>query len=199
MKITKSLLNGFSTLLIWGLILISCSKEEHFNDDQYSLEHETIIAKTICTENASKYFVNESSIYRNEKEDGILIVEWEEWGRASKKCGGWGLCNADWFPTSENQIQSQHTENSGQSVLSGTTNHSTFLRYDNQRKQYYIEILLSKPLPIPTPEILLSLPIEENFTLNTKMKLGKNITFNKGYYPFNKHLGHFGGYRINLQ
>ena len=112
----------------------------------------------------------------------IVIVEWDEWGRASRNCASWGLCNANWFP------QFKNNPNGG----------STILEYKDDIQKYYIDILLGSPVPSDIDLNEFPIEIDEDFILNVEEKIGKNLTFKRGSYNFDNNLGNYGGFRIYL-
>ena len=163
-------------LIVFGItIVISCNKKkesQNFNEDLIPkrLSFQKIDLNTISTKGT------------------IVIVEWDEWGRAKKNCGGWGLCNAVWFPQPTDSEKSDST----------ISNFSTLLKLDSITGNYYIDIILSAPVPDDVPIELFPLRIDENFTFNVEEAIGKNLQFNEGEYPFDESLGEFGGFRIYL-
>ena len=118
----------------------------------------------------------------------IIIVRWDEWGRASKQCRGWGLCNAEWFPKTKKQAQKNTSTNGS----------ATLLEFDNSLNKYYIDILLAETPPSEIPSDALTLKIDKNFELDVQSEISQNLTFNQGDYPYDSSLGEFGGYRIYL-
>ncbi|MEI6695180.1 MAG: hypothetical protein WCO13_03840 [Bacteroidota bacterium] len=161
-------------VLCIGIFLYSCKKE----------------SKSVNTNNKITYqnlnFKNQATNLNNLKVDegGGTIVEWDEWGRKKKQCKGWGLCNAVWFPKKD---------------TNRVSNYSASLNFDPLTGTYYIDILLSEPMPSPIPEELLNIPIDENFTIFTKEVVGRDLIFETGIYQFNESLDEFGGYRIYLK
>lgn len=174
MKKTNSKIIILTIIALGITIAIGCKKKnesQNFNEDliPQKLSFQKIDLKTITSK------------------EPIIIVEWDEWGRAKKDCGGWGLCNAVWFPGSSSE-KSDSLNN----------NFSTLLKLDLNTGNYYIDIMLSAPVPDDVPIELFPLRIDENFTLNIKEALGKNLNFNEGEYPYNKSIGEYGGFRIYL-
>jgi hypothetical protein len=68
--------------------LISCSKE----GDSTTTFAENTIAKRLKFVDVNAR-INAKTNAKTKTD--IIIVEWDEWGRASRLCDGWGLCNAD--------------------------------------------------------------------------------------------------------
>lgn len=165
---------------IFAAFNYSCSKEEQkFNTSEKEYFNEDLIPQILSFQ---KYnFISPTK-------KPIIIVTWDEWGRAALDCDGWGLCNAVWFP--------QFQENKSASSDSGA--YSTQLEFDNIQEKYYIDVLLSEIIPSDIPIDLYPLRIDESFTLNTEQEIGQNITFEEGEYPFDEMLGSHGGFRIYL-
>lgn len=163
-------------LVISTVVAISCSKEISSSGID-----ENTIAKRLTFVNVNARIKAKEFL---QKRIPIVIVEWDEWGRGSKDCRGWGLCNANWFPDSRNN----ETTNGG----------ATLLEFDNTNNKYYIDILLEKPVPDDLPKEAITIKIDTDFMLNVEKIISKNLIFHQGEYPFNSALGQFGGYRIYL-
>jgi hypothetical protein len=148
-----------------------------------------------CTKEKSEDLIpNNQVISSNEdlsilaKEPVFIICQWDEWGRASKDCHKWGLCNFEWFP--EGRI----------------SNHSAQIKRDLVSGEYYMDILFTSNSPkaingIPISSenlpLLSTLPIDSDITIHTLTSgIGRNLVAKAGTYPFNQSLGNFGGYRI---
>lgn len=69
-------------LMLVGFTVISCEKEVKTGKSEQ--------------ENTSSISVEGNEL---DKKPVIYYATWDEWGRASKKCDGWGLCNFEdcWF------------------------------------------------------------------------------------------------------
>ena len=114
----------------------------------------------------------------------ITIVTWDEWGRASKQCHGWGLCNANWWPLVEGTPANGET--------------ATLLEKNVSTNRYYIDLLLAQPVPSDISVEELTFKIDQDFVLDIDQEIGKDLTFNQGNYVFESSLGDYGGYRIYL-
>lgn len=110
---------------------------------------------------------------------GITLVEWEQWGRKKKNCGGMGLCDADWFPEAGRPTPI----NGGSSIIE-----------QNSNDEFYFEILFSQTPPSNLEDFI----IDEDIFLDTEIHLGVNLTIKAGTYLVNTDLGNYGGYRIML-
>lgn len=200
-KIKLSLL----TVFIVTVALISCSKD---SDSVNNVDENSIAGRLKFLDANDRVTTN----LTGKKADGgnIIIVEWDEWGRASKNCGGWGLCNAEWFPFEEAPIDpidpigpldpiDETPTLTGKSLKQKSLSKnggSTILEFDSNANKYYIDILLAESAPSDIPDSSLIFKIDKDFSLN--LKNGKTLTFPNGNYTFNKSLGNFGGYRIYL-
>lgn len=171
------------------LTVTSCSEDD--KPATVSSYDENTIAKQLRFVDISTRIANKQGNTRVKARGiTIIIVEWDEWGRASKNCGGWGLCNANWFP------QFKRTAQKSRNV--STNGGATLLEFDGSLSKYYIDILLAETPPAEIPIEALTLKIDENFELNVKNAISKNLTFNQGDYSYDNSLGEFGGYRIYL-
>jgi len=183
--------NTIKTLvLLFSIILISCNENE-----EVSTFDENTIAKELKFEKINlKTKKNSQTLMAKKK---LVILSWDEWGRKSKNCGGWGLCNANWFYCVDENDQEVPCKDESKSAKSEQTNGlSVLLQYDTLKEKYYIEMLLSEPTEISTD--LLSLKIDSSFDVKTKEAVGKDLIFKNGDYNFDTSLGEFGGYRVYL-
>ena len=161
-------------IIIALVILNSCSTENIVNEDS--------IAKslTFMKINLNELVQKENNINSSR----ICIVSWDEWGRSSRDCRGWGLCNAIWFECDDQRMDNYNPV------------YSSPLYFDETNRKHYIEILLASPTNIPVE--YLTLKIDKSFELHTETIIGRNLIFNEGAYVFNKNLGSHGGIRIYL-
>jgi len=164
------------------LTVTSCSEDNEVNSFD-----ENAIAKQLSFVDVDTRIANKQS-KGTQSRFKIIIVSWDEWGRASRQCRGWGLCNADWFPSAQRRAQKSTSTNGS----------ATLLELDNSLNKYYIDILLAETPPSEIPTDALTLKIDENFELNVKSEISQNLTFNQGDYPYDDSLGEFGGYRVYL-
>jgi uncharacterized protein (DUF2237 family) len=130
----------------------------------------------------SVFFLSTSKSHSQDSSRRLVIVGCDEWGRASKKCAGWGLCNARWFYWEE--------KTSGLGF-----NYPVLL--DPKTNEYYLNIKLDDATKKKySTEDLNSMIIDDDIFLNTKSALGKDLTISKGKYIFDKTLD---GYFIPLK
>jgi len=112
----------------------------------------------------------------------FYIVTWDEWGRASKKCKSWGLCNAEWFHCSPDPCFGKST--------------SSPLFFDVKNNQYYLDIKLDEEtIAKYSNENLEVLPVDEDIILYTKNLINKDLIIKKGEYKLNRTTN---SYRVNL-
>lgn len=178
----KKILKLTFILLIMLGSLNSCN-----SDETSSIFDENTVAERLSFVDVNSRIKNNKSLQSKIQTD-IIIVTWDEWGRASKDCGGWGLCNADWFPSAQKGTFSKNNNNGG----------ATILEFDSNTNKYYIDILLADSVPSDIPLNAITLKIDKDFELNVQEVISKRLTFNQGDYPFSTTLGEFGGYRIYL-
>lgn len=173
--------------IVLGLLLslglhTSCNSDDelvNFDENTIAKRLSFVDVKTRISNAVNKQLLAKAS---------IIIVEWDEWGRKARNCDGWGLCNADWFPELKKNVQKNNVNNGVKTIL----------EYDNSIEKYYIDILLADTVPSDIPLEALTLKIDENFELDVQGAISRNLTFNKGDYPFDETKGDFGGYRIYL-
>lgn len=193
MNMTKIRL-GILALFITAIAFVSCSKE----NETTSIDENSIASRLKFLSANDRFFANPIG---KSAEGDIIIVQWDEWGRASKNCGGWGLCNAEWFPLEEAPAVDEVPELEGKaskSYLSPKNGGSTILEFDSKVNKYYIDILLAEDVPSDVPSASLTFKIDKDFSLDVKNAIGENLIFHTGIYLFDKSLGNSGGYRIYL-
>ena len=177
----KQTLN-FSILLFLfiGITITSCEKDETTKQ----------IDENQISKNLTFIDIN-SRLESYGLKEGVIIVQWNEWGRKKKDCDGWGLCNAEWFPAPE--------EKSSGLISTNPNGGSSILEYNPSTDQYYIDILLAAALPdIYTIDDVTLIVDEEIELLNINTVISRNLSIPIGDYTLNNSLGNFGGYRIYL-
>ncbi|MEZ4839227.1 hypothetical protein [Flavobacterium sp.] len=126
------------------------------------------------------------------KRDGIrfhvIFADWSEWGRTSRDCDGWGLCNfrsCTFCCTDSNGVIVSCNENQNRISRSG----KIVLYEDNE--EGFLEINLDVVFPDEKNAIdnKLILYIDQDL-VNDGVKL------HKGEYEFNLNVGRYGGYII---
>ena len=162
-----------SVLIIASVVFYSCKKD---------VKNNISISNNYTYKNL-KFKNQKSDLYNLKEEGGGTIVEFDEWGRKKKQCHGWGLCNAVWFPKADSSTNPIY---------------AAPLMFDSGTNKYYIDILLSEPMPLPIPDELQNIPIDEDFIIYSHEYSGTDLIFSAGEYPFDITLGDFGGYRIYL-
>lgn len=86
----------------------------------------------------------------------FVFVGCDEWGRASKKCAGWGLCNARWFYWEDSKNKAPGYP----------------LEFDSNKNEYYINIILDEATKAKYPnENFDSIIVDNDIILNTKLLL----------------------------
>ncbi|UMY64515.1 MULTISPECIES: hypothetical protein [unclassified Flavobacterium] len=174
----------FTLLLVSSAFaFFSCSS----SNDSQQLD-ENMVAKTL----KFKSFGGDLTLARGGRDyvspstGKLVIVNWEEWGRHSKQCRGWGLCNARWFYLEPDNPQQTNR------------GYSTPLQFDGETGEFYLEILLAEDSTIPNDEIP-DLKIDSDIPLETALEIGRDLTFKQGSYSFDPDLGEFGGIHITLE
>lgn len=170
----KTIIISLTILSIF--LYISCSEDEDVKVKENSIESQLSFKK-----------INLEELMNSRTWCGT-IVEWDEWGRASQDCNGWGLCNADWFPPCDDQQQAQQFEESN--------NFGVIVEEDLSNSKHYIELYLDQPTNLPLESLLLY--VDVTIGLNTFEYYGHNHTIEEGIYNFDVNLGNYGGYKIYL-
>jgi hypothetical protein len=161
-----------SLVLTTVLFIFSCNKS-----DVVEIDENTIASRLKFKKISDEEITAKGTIVR---------IEWDEWGRSSRNCDGWGLCNytVTWFP----ENKSTGTPND--------YNYSFPINYDASKNQFYLEMLLEEPVPIDLPLENHPLKVDEIMILNTKDVFDKDLIIMNGEYFFNSQLGEFGGFII---
>lgn len=101
-----------------------------------------------------------------------ITISWDEWGRASRNCDGWGLCNFSWGVSGRHSA-SVYTDASG---------------------QMYAKILIDA---IPNGEAVQFLIVDKDLT--SVGENGNTYLIKQGEYPLDKSLGSLGGYKVGIK
>lgn len=176
----KEKLINFGTALLIAGMLGACSKEQKVTSN---LDN---IAQQLKFVSVNERIKEKTHLNSREK---IIIVQWTEWGRASKDCHGWGLCNAEWFPQFNTMVLNPNPGNGGSSIL----------EIDQSKNKYYFDILLAASPPASISLVNLTLPVDYDIVLNTKTDIGTDLRINQGWYYYDSKMGGFGGFRIYLE
>lgn len=118
----------------------------------------------------------------------IIICSWD-WGRDSRQCKGFGLCNFVWFPEFKNEIVATNTSLPDASIIETDTN-----------GERYTDILLSEKVSLDIQKKLPALVIDKSLSCQDTLDTGeiKTLTMRKGEYRFDPNLGENGGYRVKI-
>lgn len=169
----------FFTVLLG--VIVGCEKENQknlnnteINENQQNSEFNTNILKSLPPGVSGK----------------IYYATWDEWGRAAKKCKGWGLCNfVDcWFccvNDDTGEIVDCETGlpivNSGTIYIDEETGDGNMIIELNPKDYDQYVAILKK----------------STFFIDKDIYSDKFI-LKKGEYIFNERIGKFGGYNINV-
>ena len=135
---------------------------------------------------------NISGVNPNSDNGKFILLEWHGWGRKSRDCAGWGLCQAE-GPHCENK-----DGNNVCCICLRTSNVQAIVEFDKGLKKYFVKFLVAEEINDSQKELLKTLPIDEDFAVTMPKSFGKNLIFKKGEYTFDESLGKFGGYKIYL-
>ncbi len=192
------------------LMFTSCQQQEDVTND---VEPSDDIARTF------KYMSLEEQLALNQSETRasvhddsdymknnltIIICRWKEWGRTSKNCRGFGLCEFEWFPKDNKKLYDDKYIN-------------TYLQTD-KTGQRFVDLFLSAPIPNANPDEMPQLHIDKSLkgelnkeaagtvidsllnkgNINGVKIIPDSLIMRKGDYNYNPKLGTNGGYRIYL-
>lgn len=146
-----------------------------------------------CTDEDSS--INSNNILKNNPDTEIMsrkkfhihFASWDEWGRTSKECKGWGLCNYEdcWFCCTENDVVVSC--NDDMKLVNG----GEIIVYDETKTGH----LIIKLDPTKTDQ-LEAINNKSVLYLDSDISSAKT-TLHKGKYLFNEGIGKHGGYLIN--
>ncbi|PYE78632.1 hypothetical protein DFQ11_1255 [Winogradskyella epiphytica] len=119
----------------------------------------------------------------------VYFATWDEWGRSSKDCKGWGLCNytSCWFcciDENEDIVDcntSQSVDNSGTITINPITNLG------------HLVIELNPSVTIQNDAIV----NQKTFYIDNDI-ITTDAIVHKGDYSFDSSIGLFGGYSIDV-
>lgn len=183
------------------LILASCQQREELQEIQVNnksqvddsiMENIKFVPITQRLQNVSNRAIAATNhTYLKAPSKGnisIIILQFDDWGRTSRNCHGFGLCHVVWFPVTS--VSDKYLEELGSGA--------SILELDDINRQYYIDLLLAESAPIKNGELLPTLKIDENLELTKNEELLKSLSVKKGEYSYNPQLGEYGGYRITV-
>lgn len=110
----------------------------------------------------------------------LFYATWDEWGRASKNCKGWGLCNFDSCWSCD--------------INDRPGGHRGKVFYNDETGEGTLTIALDFTEEIQAEAIKWQLP----FTIDEDIVRDK-VTLRKGIYLFEPKVGEHGGYLIDVQ
>lgn len=137
----------------------------------FSCESESLNSQV---ENSS---LNESTVDNSTTAKKVIFyASWDEWGRASRDCDGWGLCNfySCWF-----------CEEPGQ--------YSGKVEVDDITNEGFLYITLDPTESIQNDAIL----GESIFYVDEDID-NSIATIHRGEYDFDSTIGEYGGYKIDI-
>jgi hypothetical protein len=137
-----------------------------------------------CSDNQSENLnINENEIELRQNPNQtfyIVYVGWDEWGRASRECASWGLCNFShcWFCFRNSNL-----------------NHVNYAYgYINKNdNKGFLEIELKPEFEIQTSAIL----NKSTFYVDKDI-IKDNFKVVKGEYAYDAKVGDYGGYLIQI-
>lgn len=163
----NKLLLGLSTSIV--LAIVSCRQSE-VAENRFS---ENDMAKLI------KVMPNSSITNPTARHE--ISIGWDEWGRKSKDCGGWGLCNFSF-----------HYDQTGKNATTTDSQYKSNINIDKDGQKYFYIFLNEKPNE-QIPQDVLALRIDENINYNFN-KI--NYIVKSGTYYYKNDIGLYGGYKI---
>jgi hypothetical protein len=168
----KLLVTGCAIFLL-STIYMSCKK----NTDQN---------RNSVVENEISSRINSTG---DERKFHIYFASWDEWGKASRDCKGWGLCNFQscWFCCTDDHGQIINCQSEQKIANAGK------ITIDDATKQGNMIIELDPSIQIQNDAITqrLTLSVEQNIE-------NAGFIIHASEYLFDQQIGSFGGYRLNV-
>lgn len=157
---------------VFGVFIISCQE----NDSLDTIEKQTNLG-------------GESNMRQpQELTPRFFNVAWDEWGRASNDCDGWGLCNfSACFGCCFDEWDRQVDCETGQVLRMGGE-----IAIDTTTNLGYMTIKLDTSYDVQKDAI----DNQWNFYIDEDI-IEDDITLIKGVYPYDSGIGPNGGYEIN--
>lgn len=116
-----------------------------------------------------------------------------DFGRNSRNCAGFGICDFEWFPHSA-QINTTDTDS-----ITSLKYNASVLKVDSDGNKF-IDLLLAEPIDSGSMPIVPDLAIDEDLIgHNSKSNNSQIYIMQGGKYKYNPKLGNFGGYRISIK
>lgn len=199
--------------------IVSCQQQEDANismekSDEIARTFKFVTLKDQLTSNAvgtrAETGKNDFTKIDITTESPLIICSWDDWGRTSRNCRGFGLCHFEWFPSSESEIKNGNFE--------GT---AAILKRDSLGNPY-IDLFLAEPIPTIADD-LPQLSIDKDLlgervqyytadstsrstttpsaNINSQRLDKTNINdliMQQGQYRYISELGTYGGYRVYL-
>lgn len=125
--------------------------------------------------------VKENSFKSGLTDKHVLTISWDEWGRKSRGCEGWGLCN---FSISYSQVKDN----------TKARRYTSNILVDKNGQKYFSILLGEKPDKAIKEEVL-ALRVDENISYTFE---GVDYTVRKGVYYYDHNLGEYGGYTVSI-
>lgn len=170
------ILNYSIITAILGFVLWSCKKE--ISETPTSINTETNL-----TEKLSFLQAVPSSSNNAEAGPGIRVrITWDEWGRAKRKCLGWGLCNInfEFEPYWEMGNYSSNVTNV-------------------EGNNYISQILLASSVPSDIDMTNNPLIVDYDIAVETENNgISETFILKANDYHFQDNLGEFGGYQVDI-
>jgi hypothetical protein len=139
---------------------------------------------------------NERAIHENLNKSSpvrlqIIYITWDEWGRASKECSGWGLCNMTsctfcCLDENDNIVPCPKNNESLQNKMAG----SVEIDLDSNEGFLYIELDNTKT---DQNEAIVN---GKEFFIDQDIS-NDGITLHQGVYQYDATIGLRGGYKVN--
>lgn len=187
-------ISTFIGVAILALVAFSCSnRNEIITNEDSSLNREELVIKELKFLPLEKQIGLRSfnNIPPNNKPDLDIVIVRVEFGRKSKNCRGFGVCDVEWFPGFD--MVANPEDNIQPSLL-------TYMRENPETGEHYIELPLAEsPNPKFTNEDLtlkIDAPLE--FISNGEDSLGESYIAPAKELKLDPKVGEHGGYKIEL-
>ena len=118
----------------------------------------------------------------------VVIFEFEDFGRTSKRCTGFGLCKVVWFPRwryADSDVDVKEAINTGATILER-----------DQLGNLHADFLLKEPVSDEIATQLPTLEVDEDLDAFALTASDTVYQVKQGSYAFDRTLGTNGGYRV---
>lgn len=202
---------NFFYLMLAALGFVACSHNEDLGtlvpeNEIPSFKFETLKshqAKNVTRSADDEVVENDNQ--EDPEEITIIICSWDEWGRTSRNCRGFGLCHFQWFPDWNSLVEeTEEREDMAESIITEEVADDPFVAEvkEDTLGNRYMDIVLAEPIGASNISNMPSLNLDTDVYSENPIQndsLETYVVLKQGTYEFNPSLGSYGGYRVDVE